>query len=84
MAEPTYCDVAYGDHERNVPMSPEPDHNTGIHHPKFGVVLKKKMDALGGECVVWLWEELDELSDEEATDEFHRRSVAFIKQKFGM
>ena len=23
---------------RNVPMSPEPDHNTGIHHPKVGRV----------------------------------------------
>lgn len=69
---------------RNVPMQPEPDHNTGIHHPKFGMVLKEKMDALGVECVVWLREDLDDLSEEDAMAEFHRRSVDFIKQKFGM
>jgi acetyl esterase len=32
--------------------TPITDQNIGIHHPKFGKVLKEKMDALGIECQV--------------------------------
>ena len=36
----------------NKPLGPDADPNLGIHHPKFGAVLKEKMDALKIECTV--------------------------------
>ena len=68
----------------NLPMTPEPDQNQGIHHPKFGVVLKEKMDALEVECVVRMREDLPGLSQDEASERFHGEAVGFVKRHFGM
>ncbi|MBI3972592.1 MAG: alpha/beta hydrolase [Chloroflexi bacterium] len=38
--------------QENVPLPPDADEGTGIHHPTFGEVLKAKLDALGIECTV--------------------------------
>ena len=36
----------------NTPLPANSDGKQHIHHPKFGVVLKKKLDVLGVECVL--------------------------------
>ena len=36
----------------NRPPTDDDDPNFGIHHPRFGFDLKKKMDALGIECII--------------------------------
>ncbi len=38
--------------QANTPLPQNSPGKQHIHHPKFGVVLKEKMDALGIECVV--------------------------------
>ena len=38
--------------QANKPLPKNSSGQQHIHHPKFGAVLKKKMDALGVECVV--------------------------------
>lgn len=40
--------------EANVPLTKDAKPGQGIHHPKFGEALKKKMDALHIECVLHL------------------------------
>jgi len=40
--------------EPNVPLAKDAHVGQGIHHPKFGEALKKKMDALKIECVLKL------------------------------
>jgi len=37
--------------EPDEPLPPDAKPGQGIHHPKFGHILKEKMDALGIECV---------------------------------
>jgi hypothetical protein len=37
--------------EADAPLSSDSKPGTGIHHPKFGHILKEKMDALGIEAV---------------------------------
>lgn len=64
----------------NVPMTPNLDPHDGIHHPRFGQLLKEKMDALGLECELFLREECPELSKIEARVYFLRRQVAFLKR----
>ena len=68
----------------NLPMTPEPDANQGIHHPKFGYVLKERMDALGVACVVRCREDHPGLPEEEARARFLREAVAFVARHFGM
>lgn len=41
--------MVYG--EPDAPLPPDCKPGQGIHHPKFGHILKEKMDALGIECV---------------------------------
>jgi acetyl esterase len=46
------------------PNDPLPENSPGklhIHHPKFGIVLKEKMDALGIECVLKIEDEDQEM-----------------------
>jgi hypothetical protein len=52
----------------------------GMHHPKFGLLLKEEMDALGIECIVRLREELPDLPREEIVASFHREQAAFLKR----
>jgi len=43
--------------EPDVPLPPDSKPGAGIHHPKFGKVLKEKMDAMKIECVLHLTED---------------------------
>ncbi|MHC4779748.1 MAG: hypothetical protein ACYTFG_14325, partial [Planctomycetota bacterium] len=36
----------------NAPLPPNPPGKIYIHHPRFGEIIKEKMDGLGIECVV--------------------------------
>ena len=38
--------------QANTPLPPNSSGRQHIHHPKFGIVLKEKLDALGVECVL--------------------------------
>ena len=42
---PTHANVRYGPHERNVL-------DLIVHHPKFGLALKERLDKLGIQCIV--------------------------------
>jgi acetyl esterase len=42
----------------NVPVTTDTAENVRIHHPRFGLLLKRRMEALGLECVVRLREEI--------------------------
>jgi len=68
----------------NVPMTPDLDANEGIHHPKFGQVLKEKMDELGVECIVRYREDLPGLPQDEISGRFFRELVEFVKRHFGI
>lgn len=64
----------------NAPMTTELDANAGIHHPKFGHVLKEKMDKLGVECVVRFREDLPDLSPDKIRARFFGELVEFVKR----
>jgi hypothetical protein len=51
--------------------------NAGIHHPKFGVMLKEKMYALGIRCEVYA-------AREKVGGGTRTTPIEFIKQAFGM
>ena len=68
----------------NLPMTPDLDMMKGIHHPKFGQVLKKKMDKLGVECVVRFREDSPDLEREEFNARSFRELVEFVKKHIGM
>ena len=65
----------------DLPMTPELSAGEGIHHPKFGRLLKERMDALGVECVVRYREDLADASPDEVQAQFHRELIDFVKQK---
>jgi hypothetical protein len=52
-----------------------------IHHPKFGALLKDKMDGLGVECVVKYREDYDQARGRNAPVEDY---VRFFKDKLGV
>ena len=43
--------------QANTPLPPNSSGRQHIHHPKFGLLLKKKLDKLGVECVLRLSED---------------------------
>jgi acetyl esterase/lipase len=64
----------------NLPMTPDLKANAGIHHPKFGQVLKEKMDALGVACVVRFREDWPDLERDEFTERAFHELVEFVKK----
>jgi acetyl esterase/lipase len=65
------------------PKGPLPENagpGQGIHHPKFGEVLKEKLDPLKIECV--LRHRDDYRGKGDAQDELHREMVAFFQRHF--
>jgi acetyl esterase len=65
----------------DLPMTPDLGAGEGIHHPKFGRLLKRRMDALGVECVVRYREDLPGASPDEVEAQFHRELIDFVKRK---
>jgi acetyl esterase/lipase len=68
----------------NLPMIPDLGPGEGIHHPKFGQVLKEKMDELGVECVVRFREDFPDLPPDELRAHLHGELVEFVECHFGM
>ncbi len=63
--------------QANAPLPPNSDGRQHIHHPKFGFVLKEKLDKLGVECVLKLREQYP---DGAPIEEYAK----FFFDKFGM
>jgi hypothetical protein len=57
--------------------TPITNKNIAIHNPRFGKVLKGKMDALGIECQV-------RSGVKPASEEWATLTMAFVKRHFGM
>lgn len=58
--------------QANTPLPENSRGNQHIHHPRFGLVLKEKMDKLGIECTVRLKEESPQFPVEEVAGFFFR------------
>lgn len=67
----------------DLPMTSDLDANAGIHHPKFGQVLKERMDELGVECIVRFREDFPDLSQDEVRIRFNRELVEFVGHHLG-
>lgn len=67
---------------RNIPPTSDMDPDYGIHHPRFGEVLKEKLDSLGVECVLQMRDDYPDASEEEIREIFDREAVAFMKRQF--
>jgi acetyl esterase len=63
--------------QANLPLPPNSTGNQHIHHPKFGIVLKEKLDSLGVECILKFRKDYP---DGPPFDEY----VKFFREKFGM
>jgi Tol biopolymer transport system component len=61
----------------NLPLPPNSTGSQHIHHPKFGIVLKEKLDNLGVECILKFRKDYP---DGHPFDEY----VKFFCEKFGM
>lgn len=59
------------------PDTPIRNQGIGIHHPRFGKVLKEKMDDLGIECQV-------HTRVQRGSDEFTRLTMGFVKKHLGV
>ena len=57
---------------------PDAKPGAGIHHPRFGLLLKERMDKLGIECQVRLREEYGG----DRTPQMFRDMVAFFQKYF--
>jgi hypothetical protein len=60
--------------ERNTPIT---NQSIGIHHPRFGKVLKEKMDALGIECEVLTGTPRD-------SEAWTKQTLAFVRRHLGI
>src|SRR5690606_28748260 len=52
--------------QANQPLPPNSEGPVHIHHPKFGEVIKAKMDAMGLECVLKYREDYPDLDTNKA------------------
>lgn len=68
----------------DLPMTSDLDANAGIHHPKFGRVLKERMDELGVECVARFRGDFPDLPQDEIRTRFNRELVEFVGRHFGI
>ncbi len=72
----------------NLPLMSELNAGEGIHHPRFGEVLKDKLDPLGVECVLRYREDFPDCPvgcpDEAVHKVFAREAAEFLKRQFGL
>jgi acetyl esterase/lipase len=61
------------------PLPSDAKPGLGIHHPKFGELLKEKMDPLGIECVL---RHRDEYTGQEMSDALNRETMEFLVKHF--
>lgn len=63
--------------QSNLPLPPNSTGRQHIHHPKFGIVLKEKLDNLGVECILKFRKDYP---DGHPFEEY----VKFFREKFEM
>ena len=66
-------------YSRPLTGDPPADLAAGIHDPRFGVLLKERMDRLGIECELHLRKEY---SEQQPAKEFYRQMVEFFRRHF--
>jgi acetyl esterase/lipase len=66
--------------QANDPLPPNAPGNLFIHHPKFGEVLKEKMDAVGVECIVRFREDYPNTPGRAPVEEY----LQFFLEKLGV
>jgi len=67
--------------EAKGPLPPNAKPGDGIHHPNFGVELKKKLDPLKIECVL---KHQDDYRGKPAQQQMYGEMVEFFKKYFDM
>jgi acetyl esterase/lipase len=65
--------------EANEPIPPDAKPGQGIHHPRFGAFLKKRMDSFGIECEIHHRDEYES----NAQRRMYLQMLAFFKRHFG-
>jgi acetyl esterase len=70
----------------NAPVTPETSEGVKIHHPRFGLLLQRRMVALGRECIVRLRDDIggESCPAPDAETLFLRESAAFVRRQFGL
>ena len=68
----------YAEPDKPLPADAKP--GQGIHHPRFGRVLKSKLDPLGIECIVRLW--ADYPAKEDPVEDMCRDMTGFFARQF--
>lgn len=66
----------------NRPLTAEATANEAIHHPRFGQVLKAKLDALGIECIIRYGDDYEGETVEEKRPRADRDIVKFFLRHF--
>lgn len=66
--------------EPDKPLPPDAKPGQGIHHPRFGKVLKSKLDTLGIECIMRHWG--DYPSQEDPVEDMCRDMTGFFARQF--
>jgi acetyl esterase/lipase len=64
----------------DLPMTDDLPPGPGIHHPKFGMVLRERLLELGVPCELRMREDRPELDDEALLSWFHQGQAAFLQQ----
>ena len=67
----------------NKPLTADSTANQAIHHPKFGQVLKAKLDALGIECIIRYGDDYEGETVEERRPRADQDIVKFFLRHFG-
>ena len=68
----------YAEPDKPLPADAKP--GQGIHHPRFGRVLKSRLDTLGIECTVHLW--ADYPAKEDPVEDMCRDMTGFFARQF--
>jgi len=66
----------------NISPSPEMDSSHAIHHPRFGLALKERLEELGTECVVRVPEDYADWDPQNTAQTFAKEVVQFLKAHF--
>ncbi len=66
--------------EPDAPLRSDSKPGTGIHHPRFGKLLKAKLDPLGVECITRHWSEYPKQDD--PIDHMCREMTGFFVRQF--
>ena len=64
----------------DLPMTPDLSDGHGIHHPRFGVVLKERLGQLGVACELRTREDRPQMDEEAIRGWFYAEQAAFLQR----